>query len=218
MNYYTGKQGQSYYDMRAQRRDDFLQERRARHFQEFIEDSDVVLDFGCGTGGVLHHLRCSQKIGIEVNSPSIQEAQEKNITIHEALSNVEDSFIDVVISYHALEHVINPAQQIQQLHRVLKKGGKIILIVPSENPSASRFKKWVKDDPDQHISSWTPLSFGNLATQCGFNIEKSYKSPIGYSKYTKPLARINECAFQMSRKVVAFLLDRYEVILIAHKD
>lgn len=218
MNYYTGQKGQEYYDMRSQRRDDFLQERRAGHFQKYIKDTDTVLDFGCGTGGILHNLKCAKKIGIEVNAPSVQEAKEKELEIHEDLSSIKDQSIDVAISYHALEHVLSPSHHITEIHRVLKSGGKAVLIVPSENPATPRFSRWTQNDPDQHIHSWTPLSFGNLIAQCGFDIEKSWRSPIGYSKYIRPIANINEGLFQLARHTTAFVLNRYEVITIAKKN
>jgi len=217
MTYYTGEKGQEYYDMRAQRRDEFLQKRRAEHFQSYINETDTVLDFGCGTGGILHHLKCAKKIGIEVNAPSVAEAKARGLEIHEELSAIADQSIDVVISYHAIEHVLSPSHHITEINRVLKSGGKAILIVPSENPASAHFATWNKDDPDHHIHSWTPLSFGNLIAQCGFDIEKSWRSPIGYSKYIRPIATINERLFQIARRVTAHILDRYEVITIAKK-
>jgi len=217
MNYYTGEKGQEYYDMRSQRRDEFLQKRRAGHFQPYIEETDTVLDFGCGTGGILHHLKCAHKIGVEVNAPSVAEAKERGLEIHNDLSAINDQSVDVIIAYHAIEHVISPSHQIKEINRVLKPNGKAILIVPSENPAKNRFSKWNEHDPDQHIHSWTPLSFGNLIAQCGFMVKKSFRSPIGYSKYIRPIANINEGLFQIARKATAFALDRYEVITIAKK-
>lgn len=217
MSFYTGDKGQDYYDMRKDRRSDFLQKRRASHFQPFIKETDTVLDFGCGTGGVLNKIECTKKIGVEVNAPSIEEAKSLGIEVYNDISKIGDSSIDIVISNHALEHVPNPSEQISEMLRVLKPGSQAILVVPAENPGSLRFHKWKNKDPDQHIFSWTPLSFGNLIQQCGFSIEKSYRRPIGYSKYTQRLANMNEHLFQASRRVVALLLGRYEVICIAKK-
>lgn len=217
MSFYTGDKGIEYYEMREDRRSDFVQERRASHFQPFIKDTDTVLDFGCGTGGVLGRIKCGKKIGIEVNAPSIEEAKAQGIEVFDDISKVKDGSIDIAISNHALEHVPNPAEQIEGIARCLKSGGKAILVVPAESPASFRFSKWAKDDPDQHIYSWTPLSFGNLINQCGLEIERSYRRPIGYSKFIEPLAGINEQAFQIARHGVAFLLGRYEVACIAKK-
>ncbi len=218
MSYYTGQKGQEYYNMRADRRDEFLQKRRAGHFQPYIKNTDTILDFGCGTGGILEHLKCAKKIGIEVNAPSVSEAKQRGLEIHPNLNAIPDESVDIVISYHALEHVLSPSHHIYEINRILKSSGKAILIVPSENPAKNRFSKWRQNDPDQHIHSWTPLSFGNLIAQCGFDIQKSWRSPIGYSKYIRPIAYINETAFQIARHITAFLLSRYEIITIAKKS
>ena len=218
MSAYTGEKGQEYYDMRAARRTNFLQKRRASHFQPFVKPTDVVLDFGCGTGGVLSNLECQKKIGIEVNEPSANEAREAGLDVFGGFQDIEDNSIDIVISNHALEHVLDPAYQVKEINRVLKSGGKAILVVPAESPSFYRFSKWKKNDPDRHIFSWTPLSFGNLISQCGFGVEKSYRRPIGYSKYIEFLADKNESAFQIARRIVAFLLQRYEIVCIAQKS
>ena len=146
-----------------------------------------------------------------------EEAKQHNIEIHSALSDIKDNSIDIVISNHAIEHVIDPAAQIKDIARVLKPGGQAILVVPAESPSDRRFIKWLKDDPDHHIFSWTPLSFGNLIGQCGLEIEKSVRRPIGYSKAIQPLAKINEGLFQLARHGAAFVLKRYEVACFAKK-
>lgn len=218
MSTYTGNKGQEYYEMREARRSDFVQERRASHFQPFIKEDDTVLDFGCGTGGVLGRINCAKKIGVEVNAPSIEEAKAQGIEVFDNFSKIKDGSIDVVISNHALEHVPNPAEQITQIVQKLKSGGQAILVVPAENPAALRFSKWAEDDPDQHIYSWTPLSFGNLIHQCGLDIEKSYRRPIGYSKFIEPLADVNEQIFQIARHGVAFMFGRYELACIAKKS
>ncbi len=218
MNYYEGKTGEDYYNMRNQRRNKFLQTRRAGHFQPYIKLCDTVLDFGCGTGGVLSEINCAKKIGIEVNELSIVEAKQHDIEVFPDLSKIDDNSVDIIISNHALEHVTHPAEHIAEFKRILKENGKIILVVPAESPFKIRFSKWAANDPDQHIFSWTPLSFGNLVSQCGFKVEKSFYRPIGYSKFNEPLAKINEGLFQLSRHIIAFAFKRYEVVCIAGKS
>lgn len=217
MSHYTDEKGYEYYEMREQRRSDFLQARRALHFQPFIKADDIVLDFGCGTGAMLDQIECAKKIGIEVNAPSIAEAKSKNIEIYEDIRKVKDRSINIVISNHALEHVQNPAEQIANMARTLKKGGQAVLVVPAENPASMRFASWKAKDPDQHIYSWTPLSFGNLISQCGLDVKQSIRRPIGYSKFIEPLAGVNESLFQLARHGVALALGRYEVACVAKK-
>jgi len=43
----------------------------------------------------------------------------------------EDNTIDEIICSHVLEHLVDPYRFISELHRILKKGGRIIVKVPS---------------------------------------------------------------------------------------
>lgn len=217
MSHYTGAKGSEYYEMRKDRRSDFVQIRRASHFQPFIKSEDAVLDFGCGTGGVLARIECDKKLGVEVNEASVEEAKGRGIEVFGDISKIEEASVDVVISNHALEHVPNPAAQIAGIARALKSGGRAVLVVPAESPSDQRFSRWTANDPDQHIYSWTPLSFGNLIAQAGLEVESSVRRPIGYSKFIQPLANVNEPLFQLARRGVALALGRYEVVCIAKK-
>jgi ubiquinone/menaquinone biosynthesis C-methylase UbiE len=136
--HYTDTQ-KNYFEMRAPRRDDFIQSRRAMMFAPFIKPTDTVLDFGCGTGGILANLDCARKIGIEINPPSIEQARADHIEIHSDLAAIADQSIDIVISNHALEHTQNPTAILHQMRRVLHPDGFAILVVPSENPAGRRF-------------------------------------------------------------------------------
>ena len=217
MNLYQGQSGEDYYNMRSKRRSDFLQQQRAKQFAEHITLDDIVLDFGCGNGGILANLECAHKIGVEVNELSVAEAEKKQIEIFADIQKVKKNSVDVVISNHALEHVVNPDFFIKEINRVLKPGGKSILVVPAENPFQNKFSKWVANDPDQHIFSWTPMSFGNLVGQCGLSIDKSFYRAIGHSKYNRPLAKISDKLYQISRHIMAAALVRYEVVCISTK-
>ena len=43
-------------------------------FKRYIQQDDVMLDFGCGGGYLLKFLDCKKKVGIEINPTAIAEA------------------------------------------------------------------------------------------------------------------------------------------------
>lgn len=135
-------------------------------FQKHISKEDTVLDFGCGGGFILNELNCKSKYGIEINSSAIVQAKKFGISISSDFKTLKNDFFDVIISNSALEHIINPADILKECFRVLKPGGKIIFSVPHEELSFS-FKK---GDINQHLYTWSPMSFGNLIQHCGFEI------------------------------------------------
>ena len=140
-------------------------------FEKHIKKDDVVLDFGCGGGYLLKNLDCKEKIGIEIN-PVAREFcnKENNITCHESLSAIKDGSIDVVISSHCLEHVVNPFNTIVELHKKLKAGGRIVILVPLETYK----HKWVPNDINNHLYTFSPMNMGNLLQGAGFTQIEAY--------------------------------------------
>lgn len=142
-----------------------------------MSHGDAVVDFGCGTGGILTVLQCRSKIGIEINSKAAQIARAKGLAVLEDLMQLDSRSADVIISNHSLEHCADPLTVLQGLHRVLRDGGKLVVVVPSESPFRKRFRKWAPN-PQNHLFSWTPMSLGNLLSLAGFQVEScALRSP-----------------------------------------
>ena len=136
-------------------------------FESKINLNDSVLDFGCGGGFVLDSLKCKRKIGIEINPFAQKQAKYLGIEVFESFGPIKNKSIDVVISNSALEHISNPIEILIEANRILKLNGKIIISVPHEDLSYV-FKE---DDINQHLFTWSPMSFGNLIQKAGFKVE-----------------------------------------------
>ena len=150
-------------------------------FQPFIKSSDNVLDFGCGGGFILQGLECKSRFGIEIN-PAAREVAEKNgVKTFADIDEVEDDWADVLISCHALEHTTNPYEIICSLRTKLKRGGKVVFIVPHETHN-----KYVPNDVNQHLYTWSEMCIGNLFSAAGYEVLESkellYRYPPGYKK------------------------------------
>lgn len=166
---YVGERGQRYHLLRAERRSAAVQQRRAALFRDVVRPDATVLDFGCGTGGVLRALDVKKRIGIEINEAAAAEAALHLDEVHETLGKVADAAVDAVISFHALEHVDAPAEVIHEIFRVLRPGGTVKIFVPCEMPLLlPSHRKWAADDSHMHLFSWTPLTLGNLVHTGGF--------------------------------------------------
>jgi SAM-dependent methyltransferase len=140
-------------------------------FEPFLSTGDVLLDFGCGGGFLLQALPCRSRYGIEVN-PAARDEASLNSKVYGDIEDLpEDVFFDVIVSHHALEHVDNPLDVLRKLYARLKKDGKLIFVVPSEE--WHRQKYYQPDDVNQHLYTWTPLSLGNLLARAGFRIERT---------------------------------------------
>ncbi|MFN5838937.1 MAG: hypothetical protein ACK47J_20015, partial [Pseudanabaena sp.] len=90
-----------------------------------------------------------------------------------------------IISDNALEHTLQPLQELKSLYKKLKTGGKIIFVVPCEAISYS----YKPNDINHHLYSWSPMCIGNLFTEAGFSVIESkpyiHKWPPKYQLIAK---------------------------------
>lgn len=138
-------------------------------FAAFVSEDDVVLDFGCGGGYLLKNLQCKVKLGIEINEAAAQVALNNGVAVYSSSSDVPDDCANVVISNHTLEHTYNPLEELRILNTKLKKGGKIVLVVPCE----TIYKVYEPHDINNHLYSWSPMCLGNLLKEAGYRLIES---------------------------------------------
>jgi SAM-dependent methyltransferase len=135
-------------------------------FSPFVRPDMKVLDFGCGGGYLLRNIDCRGKIGIEVNPVARSEAERQGIRAVPSPSYVDDSWADLLISNHALEHCLNPLGELQRLFPKVAPGGTAVFVVPSES-IRHRYKQ---NDPNHHLYTWSPMSAANLFAEAGFRV------------------------------------------------
>jgi SAM-dependent methyltransferase len=161
----------------------------SKKFINSIKQSDVVVDFGCGGGFLLNNLECGRRIGIEPNPSAAESVKHLGIehfpSTFDALGALGERFADVVISNNALEHTINPLQELLNLKSLLKAGGVIHFVVPCDSIRYSYNPK----DINYHLFSWSPQNLGNLFTEAGFNVLTCrpyvHKWPPLYRQFSK---------------------------------
>lgn len=107
------------------------------------KDSRVV-DVGCGTGWtailLTDHNVCASCEGVDVDELDIHRANrwflqaKRDHLVHCRKGSAEElskrlgrSNFDVVISNHSLHHYLKPEKGLQEIHRILKAGGLLLL-------------------------------------------------------------------------------------------
>jgi len=139
-------------------------------FAEYIVPSESrVLDFGCGGGFLLRRLECKKRVGVEVNSSAAEVAKQNGVEVFGSAEDVPDEYVDVIISNNALEHTLQPFEELKTLHRKLRVGGRIIFVVPCESISYG----YRPNDVNHHLYSWSPMCIGNLFMEAGFSVIES---------------------------------------------
>lgn len=138
-------------------------------FQKYIKETDCIAEFGCGGGFLLNKLKSKSKIGIEINPAARKYAMEQGIKVVKNLEEIEDESLDIIVSFHALEHCVNPYGIISEMHKKLKLDGKCVCVVPYEPLSY----EYCKNDISQHLYIWNQRTLGNLFRLAGFYIRET---------------------------------------------
>lgn len=211
---YRAEAGKAYLEQRSGAASNHVQALRASLFTEVTGHDSRVLDFGCGTGGVISRLAAASRIGVEIGSEAANAARANGIQVVESLEEVESHTIDAAISFHAIEHTENPAEIMRQIRRVVRPGGKVRLIVPGENPHDPRQSSW-RPNEDMHLYTWTPLIFGNLAAVAGFSEISTSIAPMPTASRAVKLASACPPLKRFLHSRVAHRLNAWNIILNA---
>jgi len=168
--HYSGEAGKGYADWQV-RWHESLAHIVARKFQPYVGAADTVLDFGCGGGANLAAISCARRLGVEPNPHSAQSAIARGIEVTQTLEPVAPQSVDVVISHHALEHTLRPYDELVAMRRVLKRDGRVVVVLPIDDWRSQR--RFDSEDINHHLYTWTPLLIGNLLVEAGYAVVES---------------------------------------------
>lgn len=164
---YLGEEGKRYFQQ--QDNSGQLAAIYNRHFfAPYIRPQDELLDFGCGGGHLLNSFQVARKVGVDINPLALAKAQEKGVETFSTLDGLMGQTFSRIITSHALEHVPNPYQILQQLRQLLQPEGILIWLSPMDSWHNHHQRQWNPRDFDQHLYTWTPLTIGNLIQAAGY--------------------------------------------------
>jgi len=190
---YSGNAGAAYHEAKhggGEFYDKIVARSRSQKFQPFVKETDVVLEYGVGTGYNLVGIRCHEKVGYDVAEACRAKVESKGIYFTSDIQEVLEwqSRFDVVICHHALEHVPNPQMDLSRIRQVLKPTGRILLCVPFEK--GRRYRRFAPGDPDMHLFSWKTQTICNLLLLTSYEICSAKIRPFGYERALAPLAKL----------------------------
>ncbi|WDF63482.1 class I SAM-dependent methyltransferase [Flavobacterium sp. KACC 22763] len=135
-----------------------------------------LLDIGAGTGDFLLTAKNDgwETIGVEPSDRAKNIAKEKGISFVEETSALESNSLDVITMWHVLEHVPNLEVQIQELKRLLKPTGTLIVAVPNyKSFDAGHYETfWAAYDVPIHFWHFSKKSIQLLFERVDMKLEK----------------------------------------------
>jgi SAM-dependent methyltransferase len=151
-----------------------------------------VLDVGCGRGVLLSALarRGFEAHGFEI-SPSAATGVDPRAIIRFGRNLQEaaypQAYFDQVIIWHVLEHLPDPRRTLDEINRILKPGGRLVVAVPNYTSLQSRCcgAGWFHLDPPRHLFHFPADGLRRLLESTGFRVEREHhfslrQNPFGW--------------------------------------
>lgn len=144
-----------------------------------IKRGSKLLDIGSGSGQFLYEMK---QFGIETYGVEPGEYDKKSAKEHDLnIQNTDllkagygEASFDVITLNHVLEHIKDPKKTLEEIYRVLKKSGELIVAVPNHSSLAFfLFKKnWYQLDAPRHLNNFSRKILARILKEGGFKIDK----------------------------------------------
>jgi 2-polyprenyl-3-methyl-5-hydroxy-6-metoxy-1,4-benzoquinol methylase len=138
-----------------------------------------VLDVGCGSGVLLARMKSLgwETEGVEIDPGGVEAARARGVTVHQgqlADAQFPDNHFDAVHSAHVIEHVYDPVALLRECFRILKPGGRLVVITPNTQGWGHRLfgRAWLNLDPPRHLILFNARTLRVAAEKQGFTIKR----------------------------------------------
>lgn len=149
-----------------------------------------ILDVGCGRGWFLLEAqkRGWEVYGTEYSDTALEICKASGIKMTEGkLENnsfLENEF-DVITSFEVLEHINNPMEELNNIHKFLRKDGLFYFTTPNFN---SILRYYFKDQYDiicypEHLTYYTRKTINHALKQSGFKLKKFLITGISITRF-----------------------------------
>lgn len=131
-----------------------------------------ILDFGCGTGGMLRHLsRYGEPEGADIDEQAIKFCLERGLGDVRLLEGAdlpyEDATFSIVTAFDVFEHIEDDGRAMREVARVLKPDGTLLVAVPAYQWMWGR-----QDVINRHFRRYTSKRLRTRLTEAGFSVER----------------------------------------------
>lgn len=170
-----------------------LEAKRLLSWGEDLPGDAKILDVGCGDG---FHLKLLQEYGeegwtlegVDLDTRAAEMAEKAGLTVHvgtiENLNLPENNY-DLAIMIQTIEHVEEPDEILRAVKRILKPGGKLVIV--TDNTDSIDFKLfktsyWGGYHFPRHWNLFNQKSLSKLAEKVGFEIAslETQVSPVNW--------------------------------------
>jgi 2-polyprenyl-3-methyl-5-hydroxy-6-metoxy-1,4-benzoquinol methylase len=173
-----------------------------------------VLDVGCGRGVVLSELadRGFEVHGVEMSLAAARGADPRaHIRIAPRLADAgyESESFDQVVIWHVLEHLGDPRGTLEEVRRILRPGGRLIVAVPNFSSAQARWAgpAWFHLDLPRHLYHFPLDALRHLLRVTGFEVESAHHFSLRQNPFGWIQSALNRCT-SLPRSGLYTLLQR----------
>jgi len=161
----------------------YMDEKEEYHYaKKFIQNASSVLEVGSGKGAFAKHIKDSTYVGLDFSENAKNMAAENGVLVENIMiqdyANMHKEEFDVVLSFQVLEHVSDAKGFIEAKLEALKKGGKLIIAVPSEDSFLKYVQNGVLNMPPHHVTRWSDDTFQFIADKYNLKILDIYHEVV----------------------------------------
>ena len=134
-----------------------------------------LLDVGCGAGEFLATMRTLgwQAEGLDFDPQAVAAAQAQGLDVRQGSlmeQNLPSATYDAITLNHVIEHVPTPLAHVRECRRLLKPGGRLVLVTPNQESLGQRLfrEDWRGWEPPRHLHVFGPRSMRRLLNDAGF--------------------------------------------------
>ena len=139
----------------------------------------TFLDIGCGSGAFVERMRDAgwRAQGVEVNEAAARTAQSRDLEVFCGLlqdAQFPSESFDYVRASHSLEHSTCPHETLDEIHRILKPEGTLLIAIPNiDSLSAKIFRQyWFHLCPPVHAFSYSVQTIRRMLELHGFRVRR----------------------------------------------
>lgn len=173
-----------------------IRERVAAVTALLLTGKERVLEVGCAEGELGREIKGRFAVtydGVELSQDSALARHKLDQVFQTPASKVEAAPYQLIVSFHVLEHIARPEQELAAWARLLSADGRVLVEVPNQ----AGHPLLASDHNAEHLHQFTPASLNLLLARCGFTCDAlsagHYESPV-YSDSLRLVARLQPTA------------------------
>ena len=159
-----------------------IEKHRLKRWCRGLPEDARIIDVGCGDG---FHLRLLRQIarpgwrleGVEPNERAVNAARASGLTVHQGTLeqlDLESGSYDLALLIMTIEHLNDPAALLTSIRRILRPGGRLIVV--TDNTATSDFRlfrtrHWGGYHGPRHTYLFDPATLRALLEKVGLEVE-----------------------------------------------